>query len=67
MIVRRGSLAVLQNGITRHAHTGDVIFEASQELHGLRNEGSDSATYLVIRLDPHDIAWSDSGRCVAPR
>jgi quercetin dioxygenase-like cupin family protein len=67
MIVRRGSLAVLQNGITRHAHTGDVIFEASQELHGLRNEGSDSATYLVIRLDPHDIASSDSRRCVAHR
>jgi quercetin dioxygenase-like cupin family protein len=67
MIVRRGSLAVLQNGVTRHAHSGDVIFEASQELHGLRNEGSDSATYLVIRLDPHDIASSDSARCVASR
>jgi len=67
MIVRHGSLAVFQNGVTRHAKIGDVIFEASQELHGLRNEGSDSATYLVIRLDPHDIASSDSARCVASR
>src|ERR1700760_3474336 len=48
MILRSGSLEVLQNGVTRHARAGDVIFEASNELHGLRNPGPDSATYLVI-------------------
>lgn len=65
MILRSGSLEVLQNGVTRHARVGDVIFEAANELHGLRNPGPDSATYLVIRIDPHDIAGADTGRCIA--
>ena len=56
MIVRSGTLEVFQNGATRHAGPGAVIFEASNELHGLRNPGPDSATYMVIRIDPHDLA-----------
>jgi len=55
MIVRSGTLDVFQNGATRRAGPGAVIFEASNELHGLRNPGPDSATYVVIRLDPHDL------------
>ncbi len=55
IIVRTGSLDVLQNEATRHAGPGAVIFEASNELHGLRNPGPDSATYVVIRIDPHDL------------
>ena len=55
MIVRNGTLDVFQNGATRRAGPGAVIFEASNELHGLRNPGPDSATYVVIRLDPHDL------------
>jgi quercetin dioxygenase-like cupin family protein len=55
MIVRNGTLDVFQNGTTRRAGPGAVIFEASNELHGLRNPGPDSATYVVIRLDPHDL------------
>src|SRR5438270_7958375 len=49
MVVRSGSLEALQNGVTRQARAGDVIFEAANELHGLRNPGPDSVTYLVIR------------------
>ena len=56
MILRSGTLEVLQNEATRHAGPGAVIFEASNELHGLRNPGPDSATYVVIRIDPHDLA-----------
>jgi len=67
MILQRGTLDVLQNGVTRHARAGDVIFEASNEVHGLRNPGPDSATYLVIRFDPHDLVESDTARCVARR
>ncbi|HVH08335.1 MAG TPA: cupin domain-containing protein [Gemmatimonadales bacterium] len=55
MIVRTGTLEVCQNGATRRAGPGSVIFEAANELHGLRNAGPDSATYVVIRLDPHDL------------
>lgn len=56
MVIRSGTLEVLQNGSTRRAGPGAVIFEASNELHGLRNPGPDSATYVVIRIDPHDLA-----------
>ncbi|GAC1699421.1 MAG: hypothetical protein NVS9B3_16410 [Gemmatimonadaceae bacterium] len=55
MIVREGTLEVLQNDKTRTAGPGSVIFEASNELHGLRNPGPAPATYYVIRIDPHDL------------
>src|SRR5690348_3809334 len=61
MIVRSGTLEVLQNGATRRAGPGSVIFEASKELHGLRNPGPDSATYVVIRIDPHDLPGASDG------
>lgn len=67
MIVRTGTLDVLQNNVTRRAGAGDVIFEASNELHGLRNPGPDSATYVVIRIDPHDLAGADTSRCLRGR
>jgi len=63
MIVRSGTLEVVQNDVTHHASSGAVIFEAANELHGLRNPGPDSATYVVIRIDPHDLATSDANRC----
>lgn len=63
MVVRSGTLEVLQNGLTRRAAAGAVIFEASNELHGLRNPGPDSATYVVIRIDPHDLVSTDANRC----
>jgi quercetin dioxygenase-like cupin family protein len=65
MVVRSGTLEVLQNGVTRRAGAGAVIFEASNELHGLRNPGPDSATYVVIRIDPHDLVTPDANRCKA--
>jgi quercetin dioxygenase-like cupin family protein len=61
MVVRSGTLEVLQNGATRRAGPGAVIFEASNELHGLHNPGPDSATYVVIRIDPHDLPGASDG------
>lgn len=55
MVVRTGVVEVLQGTKTRLAHAGDVIFMASNELHGLKNTGNANATYLVIRIDPHDL------------
>jgi quercetin dioxygenase-like cupin family protein len=55
MVVRSGVVQVLQGTKTRLARAGDVIFMASNELHGLKNTGSANATYLVIRIDPHDL------------
>jgi XRE family transcriptional regulator, regulator of sulfur utilization len=55
MVVRRGVVEVLQGTKTRIARAGDVIFMASNELHGLKNTGTAKTTYLVIRIDPHDL------------
>ena len=55
MVVRSGVVEVLQGTKTRLARAGDVIFMASNELHGLTNTGSTNTTYLVIRIDPHDL------------
>ena len=55
MVVRTGVVEVLQGTKTRLAHAGDVIFMASNELHGLKNTSNANTTYLVIRIDPHDL------------
>jgi alpha-L-fucosidase/quercetin dioxygenase-like cupin family protein len=76
MIVRSGTVQAYQNGVTRTAGPGSVIFMASNELHGLRNVGREPANYVVIRIDPRDVpsdrpmsdadkatkAWTDSAR-----
>jgi len=55
IVVRSGVLEVLQGTVTRLAPVGSVVFMASNELHGLHNLGPGPATYLVIRMDPHDL------------
>jgi quercetin dioxygenase-like cupin family protein len=52
IIVKEGTLEALQNGVTNHAGPGSLIFEASNEAHGLRNAGSTTATYYVIKWFP---------------
>ena len=56
MIVKEGTLAALQGDQTNIVTTGGIIFEASNELHGLRNVGLTPATYYVFRISPHDLA-----------
>jgi quercetin dioxygenase-like cupin family protein len=55
MIVKEGKLETMQNGVTNIVTTGGIIFEASNELHGLRNVGTNRATYFVFRFSPHDL------------
>ena len=56
IIVKVGTLEVVQNGMTNQAATGSVIFEGSNEVHGLRNTGSTTATYYVFKWYPHGTA-----------
>ena len=49
IIVKEGTLEVLQNDTTNRAEAGAVIFEASNERHGLRNVGQTTATYYVVK------------------
>lgn len=52
IIVKEGSIESMQNGATQVVGPGSVIFEASNELHGLRNVGDTPATYIVIKWWP---------------
>ena len=49
MIVKEGTLETIQNGVARRAGPGSIIFQASNEMHGLRNVGQTPATYYVIK------------------
>ena len=55
MVIKDGTLEAMQNGVTNIVTAGGVIFEASNELHGLRNIGTNRATYFVLEVWPHDL------------
>jgi len=50
ILIKEGTLEVTINGETKRASTGSLIFYASNDLHGMRNVGSTSATYYVFRF-----------------
>ena len=49
VIVKEGTLEVQTTGSTKTAGPGSVIFQASNQMHGMRNIGKTQATYFVIR------------------
>jgi len=55
MVIREGTLEAMQNGKTNIVTAGGIIFEASNEEHGLRNIGTNQATYFVFKISPHDL------------
>ena len=55
MIIKEGTIAALQGDKTNIVTSGGIIFEASNELHGLRNVGASPATYYVFRIMPRDL------------
>jgi quercetin dioxygenase-like cupin family protein len=56
IIIKEGTLAAQQGDKTNIVNTGGIIFEASNELHGLHNVGTNQAVYYVFRFVPHDLA-----------
>jgi len=56
MIVKEGTVESMQNGETVRLGPGSVIFEASNELHGVVNVGDAPATYYVIKFYPPGLA-----------
>jgi XRE family transcriptional regulator, regulator of sulfur utilization len=54
IVIREGTLDAMVNGTTRRVGPGSVIFEASNQPHGLTNVGDTPASYHVIR-------WSSPG------
>ena len=56
MIIKEGTIEATQNGVVTRVGPGSIIFEASNELHGLKNVGATPATYHVIQLRvPHGV------------
>jgi quercetin dioxygenase-like cupin family protein len=49
VIVKEGTVEVLVNGKTTRVGPGSVVFQASNQLHGIRNAGPGQATYFVLR------------------
>jgi quercetin dioxygenase-like cupin family protein len=49
LIVKEGAVEALVNGQLRRVGPGSVIFQASNQMHGIRNVGDGPATYHVIR------------------
>jgi quercetin dioxygenase-like cupin family protein len=49
IIVKEGTIESVQNGEVKRAGPGSIIFEASNQMHGMRNIGSTPATYFVIK------------------
>ena len=48
VIIREGTVEVLVNGDWKRLGPGSVLFNASNQLHGLRNVGTIPAVYHVI-------------------
>ena len=48
IIVRQGTVEAMVNGEWKRVGPGSVIFFASNQLHGLRNVGTEPAVYHVI-------------------
>jgi quercetin dioxygenase-like cupin family protein len=55
LFIKEGTVDVTINGVTRQAGPGSVVFFASNDLHGLHNNGTIPATYYVLRMVPHDL------------
>ena len=52
VILKEGTLECVQNGVTNLAGPGSLVFEASDQMHGVRNHGLEPATYYVIQWVP---------------
>jgi len=58
IIIKQGTLEAFVNGVTRRVGPGSVIFQAANQLHGIRNVGDTPAVYHVIR-------WNSPGMLAA--
>jgi quercetin dioxygenase-like cupin family protein len=50
VIIKEGTLEAFQSGKTRKLGPGSVIFQASNQLHGVKNVGDKPAVYYVVRF-----------------
>jgi quercetin dioxygenase-like cupin family protein len=51
IIIQKGTLETLSNGQWKTVGPGSVIFNASNQLHGLKNVGKEPAVYHVVNWE----------------
>lgn len=49
IVVKEGTIEVVQGGVTNRVDAGSVIFHASNVMHGMRNAGDGVASYHVFK------------------
>lgn len=49
IIIKEGTVEVLNDGKLKQLGTGSVIFQAANQLHSIRNTGQIAATYHVVK------------------
>lgn len=49
IIIKEGTVESTVNGVTKRVGPGSVIFQASNQLHGIKNVGNTKAVYHVIK------------------
>lgn len=50
ILVKQGTVQTLSNGQWKQVGPGSVIFNASNQLHDLRNVGKENAVYFVVNV-----------------
>ena len=50
LLIREGKLEFQDEGVAKPVGPGDVVFTASNRLHGLKNVGSTMANYFVVAV-----------------
>lgn len=50
VLIREGKLEFLNDGISESAGVGDVIYTASDQMHGMKNVGDTPALYFVVSV-----------------
>ena len=66
ILVKTGTIEVLQGTTVKTATPGSVVFMASNEWHGFRNVGQGTASYVVVRFDPRDLPPDSASVGTAP-
>jgi XRE family transcriptional regulator, regulator of sulfur utilization len=49
IVVKEGTIEVVQGGVTNRVGTGSVIFHSANVMHGMRNAGDGVASYHVFK------------------
>ncbi len=58
LLIREGEMEWLLDGKRQPAGPGDILYAASNVLHGLRNTGTTTARYFVLAVGPNLVSKS---------